>query len=120
MRIVMPMRGRSFMIRHQPRISTGSLIITQRPLSFTIIVFADRQPVPRLTNLRARSYSALSLMTKKKFPKVRSTTVLLVRRDGHVAMAGHGQATLDETVMNARAQKVRILYNDNTLSGFAP
>ncbi len=77
------------------------------------------KPVPRLTNLRASSYSALSLMSKKKFPEVRSTTVLLVRRDGHVAMAGDGQVTVGETVMKASAKKVRRLYNDKILAGFA-
>jgi len=72
-----------------------------------------------LTNLRASSYSALSLMSKKKFSEVRSTTVLLVRRDGHVAMAGDGQVTVGETVMKANAKKVRRLYNDKILAGFA-
>ncbi|PYS86872.1 MAG: HslU--HslV peptidase proteolytic subunit [Acidobacteria bacterium] len=58
-------------------------------------------------------------MSKKKFPEVRSTTVLLVRRDGHVAMAGDGQVTVGETVMKASAKKVRRLYNDKILAGFA-
>lgn len=73
----------------------------------------------RLTNLRASSYSALSLMRKKKSFDVHSTTVLLVRREGHVAMAGDGQVTVGETVMKARAKKVRRLYNDKILAGFA-
>ncbi len=73
----------------------------------------------RLTNLRASSYSALSLMNKKKSFDVRSTTVLLVRREGRVAMAGDGQVTVGETVMKARAKKVRRLYNDKILAGFA-
>src|SRR5438270_6894425 len=73
----------------------------------------------RLTNLRASSYSALSLMKKKKSLDVRSTTVLLVRREGHVAMAGDGQVTVGETVMKAHAKKVRRLYNDKILAGFA-
>ena len=73
----------------------------------------------RLTNLRASSYSALSLMKQKKSLDVRSTTVLLVRREGHVAMAGDGQVTVGETIMKARAKKVRRLYNDKILAGFA-
>jgi len=72
-----------------------------------------------LTNLRGSSYSALSLMSKKNSLEVRSTTVLLVRRDGHVAMAGDGQVTVGETVMKASAKKVRRLYNDKILAGFA-
>lgn len=49
----------------------------------------------------------------------RSTTVLLVRRGGRVAMAGDGQVSLGETVMKARARKVRRLYNNRILAGFA-
>lgn len=51
--------------------------------------------------------------------KVRSTTVLLVRKDTRVALAGDGQVTLGETVMKASARKVRRLYNDQILAGFA-
>ncbi|MFZ0750186.1 MAG: hypothetical protein WAM70_12560, partial [Pyrinomonadaceae bacterium] len=58
-------------------------------------------------------------MTKKESPKIRSTTVLLVRRDGQVALAGDGQVTMGETVMKASAKKVRRLYNDKILAGFA-
>ena len=52
-------------------------------------------------------------------PRVRSTTVLLVRREGHVAMAGDGQVTMGNTVMKAAARKVRRLYNDKIIAGFA-
>jgi len=72
-----------------------------------------------LTILRGSSYSALSLMSDKKSLQVRSTTVLLVRRDDQVAMAGDGQVTVGETVMKASAKKVRRLYNDKILAGFA-
>jgi ATP-dependent HslUV protease subunit HslV len=51
--------------------------------------------------------------------KIRSTTVLLVRRGGHVALAGDGQVTMGETVMKTGARKVRRLYNDRILAGFA-
>jgi len=72
-----------------------------------------------LTILRGSSYSALSLMSDKKSLHVRSTTVLLVRRNDQVAMAGDGQVTVGETVMKASAKKVRRLYNDKILAGFA-
>jgi ATP-dependent HslUV protease subunit HslV len=52
-------------------------------------------------------------------PIIRSTTVLLVRKDEHVALAGDGQVTLGETIMKANARKVRRLYNDTILAGFA-
>src|SRR5215216_6500682 len=51
--------------------------------------------------------------------RIRSTTVLLVRKDAHVALAGDGQVTLGETVMKSGAKKVRRLYNDRILVGFA-
>jgi len=56
---------------------------------------------------------------RKESPIVRSTTVLLVRLDGKVALAGDGQVTIGETVMKASAKKVRRLYNDKILAGFA-
>jgi len=55
----------------------------------------------------------------KETPIVRSTTVLLVRKENHVALAGDGQVTLGETIMKANARKVRRLYNDTILAGFA-
>ncbi|MHB0968254.1 MAG: ATP-dependent protease subunit HslV [Thermoanaerobaculia bacterium] len=48
-----------------------------------------------------------------------ATTILCVRRDGAVAMAGDGQVTVGNTVMKHSATKVRRLYNDRILSGFA-
>ena len=45
--------------------------------------------------------------------------MLLVRRNGKVAMAGDGQVTVGETVMKASARKVRRLYSDKILAGFA-
>ncbi len=56
---------------------------------------------------------------KNKNPLIRSTTIVLVRRNGRVAMAGDGQVTLGETVMKSGARKVRRIYNDRILAGFA-
>ena len=58
-------------------------------------------------------------MMSEEDRKIRSTTVLLVRRGGHVALAGDGQVTMGETVMKTGARKVRRLYNDRILAGFA-
>src|ERR687884_977688 len=55
----------------------------------------------------------------RKEREFRSTTILLVRRDGRVALAGDGQVTMGDTVMKAGARKVRRLYNDRILAGFA-
>ena len=51
--------------------------------------------------------------------KIRSTTVICVRRDNKVVMAGDGQVTLGHEVIKASARKVRRLYNDKILAGFA-
>lgn len=47
------------------------------------------------------------------------TTVLGVRHNGQIAMGSDGQATMGETVMKHKAEKVRTLYNDEILAGFA-
>jgi len=52
-------------------------------------------------------------------PRVRSTTILAVRRGDHVVVAGDGQVTFDKTVMKSGARKVRRLYNDKIIAGFA-
>ncbi len=51
--------------------------------------------------------------------KIRSTTVLCVRRDGKVVMAGDGQVTFGQEVLKASARKLRRLYNNKILAGFA-
>ncbi|MEW6126624.1 MAG: ATP-dependent protease subunit HslV [Acidobacteriota bacterium] len=51
--------------------------------------------------------------------KIRSTTILSVRKDGKVAVAGDGQVSLQNTVMKGKARKVRRLYNDKVIAGFA-
>jgi len=48
-----------------------------------------------------------------------ATTILAVRRGDRVAVAGDGQVTFGQTVMKQRAQKVRRLYHDKVLCGFA-
>jgi len=50
---------------------------------------------------------------------IRSTTVLCVRRDNHVVMAGDGQVTLGESIIKHGAKKIRRLYQDKILAGFA-
>jgi ATP-dependent HslUV protease subunit HslV len=51
--------------------------------------------------------------------KIRSTTVLCVRRDNKVVMAGDGQVTLGHEVLKSTARKLRRLYSDKVLAGFA-
>jgi ATP-dependent HslUV protease subunit HslV len=52
-------------------------------------------------------------------PRVRSTTILGVRRNGKVALGGDGQVSVGETIMKSNAQKVRTLAGGKLLAGFA-
>src|ERR1700760_4228643 len=51
--------------------------------------------------------------------RIRSTTVLCVRRDGKGVRAADGQVTLGHEVLKGTARKLRRLYNDKILAGFA-
>ena len=51
--------------------------------------------------------------------KIRSTTVIAVKKNGTVAMAGDGQVTMGNTVMKSNARKVRRMYDGKVLTGFA-
>src|SRR5512138_1149434 len=48
-----------------------------------------------------------------------ATTILAVRRNNRTAIAGDGQVTVGDTVMKHNARKVRKMYNDRVLAGFA-
>ena len=50
---------------------------------------------------------------------IRSTTILAVRRNGRAAVAGDGQVTMNNTIIKHRAKKVRRIYNDKIVVGFA-
>src|SRR6266567_9025678 len=60
-----------------------------------------------------------AVISAKTRNKIRSTTVVCVRRDGGVAMAADGQVTLGESIIKHTAKKIRRLYNDKILAGFA-
>jgi ATP-dependent HslUV protease subunit HslV len=49
----------------------------------------------------------------------RGTTILSVRRNGKVVIGGDGQVSMGSTIMKANAKKVRRLYNDQVIAGFA-
>jgi ATP-dependent HslUV protease subunit HslV len=50
---------------------------------------------------------------------IHGTTVLAVRRNGQVAVGGDGQVTIETTIMKQGAKKVRRLYHDRVIAGFA-
>ena len=54
-----------------------------------------------------------------KRPRIRSTTVLAVRRGGHVVLGGDGQVTMGNTVVKSTARKIRRLHDGKIVAGFA-
>ena len=54
-----------------------------------------------------------------RFPEIRSTTVLCVRRNGKVTMAGDGQVTMGSEIIKGSAKKIRKLHDNKILAGFA-
>ena len=58
-------------------------------------------------------------MEKRKERKMTGTTIVAVRKNGKVAIAGDGQVTQGNTVVKGNARKVRRLYNDRIIIGFA-
>src|ERR1700716_3172485 len=66
-----------------------------------------------------KSKSVPSAPDRETAPRIRSTTVLCVRRNGSVVMAGDGQVTLGESVIKHGAKKIRRLYQEKILAGFA-
>jgi ATP-dependent HslUV protease, peptidase subunit HslV len=67
----------------------------------------ERPPIRRGWKGRAMGYD------------IHGTTICAVKKDGRIAIAGDGQVTLDNTIMKAHARKVRRLYDDKILMGFA-
>jgi ATP-dependent HslUV protease subunit HslV len=67
----------------------------------------------------SRRRSASSQRTGPERTRIRSTTVLCVRRNDQVVMAADGQVTLGESVIKLKARKIRRLYQDKVLAGFA-
>jgi ATP-dependent HslUV protease, peptidase subunit HslV len=78
--------------------------------------------IPRVCqfeHLKLNPYDCDFMGHKPSGERIRSTTVLLVRRDGKIAMAGDGQVTLGETIIKGNARKVRRISNGSILAGFA-
>ena len=66
---------------------------------------------------RGKGNSIKMELTENK--KIKATTILAVRKDGRCVMAGDGQVTLGETIMKHNAKKVRHMYDDSVIVGFA-
>ena len=79
-------------------------------------MLAYLQEIPRKARDDTKADTIRAAMDQ---PQIHATTVICVRRDGHVAMAGDGQVTIGNTVMKHGAAKVRRLYHGNIVAGFA-
>ncbi|HSH00310.1 MAG TPA: ATP-dependent protease subunit HslV [candidate division Zixibacteria bacterium] len=60
-----------------------------------------------------------AMISEMKNITVRSTTIVCVRHKNQVAMAGDGQVSFDDTIMKSKARKVRRMYNEQVVCGFA-
>lgn len=54
-----------------------------------------------------------------KYPEIHGTTILGVILNGQAAMGGDGQVTFGNTIMKQKSRKIRLLYNDKIIAGFA-
>src|SRR5256885_9759852 len=59
------------------------------------------------------------MTARTRGPELRATTILAVGHRGRVVMAGDGQVTIGQTIMKSNARKLRRLYQDRVLAGFA-
>lgn len=64
-------------------------------------------------------HSRLRTSERPRAERIRSTTVICVRREGQMVMAADGQVTMGDAVIKQSARKVRRLYQDKVLAGFA-
>src|SRR5437763_8444255 len=71
------------------------------------------------TTLTGLSYPLAHPLDLAEGRRIRSTTVICVRRGDSVVMAADGQVSIGSTVMKGSAKKIRKLYNDKVLAGFA-
>ena len=55
----------------------------------------------------------------RNHPRIQGTTILSVRRGGRLAMGGDGQVTMGESIVKQKARKIRRLFNNKVLAGFA-
>ena len=78
---------------------------------------------PEVTRLQARKAPSTVRLEaagiKPRPPRMHGTTILCIRREGRLAMAGDGQVTMGENIVKQRARKIRRLYNEKVLAGFA-
>ena len=80
---------------------------------------ASKTPHIDAPQRRSSPNSSATAPTASRAGRIRSTTVICVRRNGSVVMAADGQVTLGDHVLKHSAKKIRRLYQDRILAGFA-
>ena len=75
--------------------------------------------MPKIRQTRINPASLDAILDAREARRIRSTTVLCVRRGDSVVMAADGQVSMGGTVMKHSAKKIRRLYQDKVLAGFA-
>src|SRR6478672_4996881 len=83
------------------------------------LMFKQYAAFCQFEHLKLKTYDLDFMHESDLDPRIRSTTVLLVQKDGKTAMAGDGQVTLGETVIKGNARKVRRVSGGKILAGFA-
>ena len=83
--------------------------------------YTEKSMLNRRDSLSAALGGDSSFQTARtdRAPRIRSTTVICVRRGNSVVMAADGQVTMGDAVIKHSARKVRRLYQDKVLAGFA-
>jgi ATP-dependent HslUV protease, peptidase subunit HslV len=84
-----------------------------------LAAITSRNGAPRRQTLNSRKNQSSPTPDVSSSRRIRSTTVICVRRNGSVVMAADGQVTLGDHVLKHSARKIRRLYQDKILAGFA-
>lgn len=82
-------------------------------------MFKHIEALCQFEHLKLKTYHLVFMKIEENELRILSTTVLLVHRNGSIAMAGDGQVTLGETIIKGNARKIRRLLNGEILAGFA-
>ncbi len=96
----------------------GNILVTKIPALYSTEM-SIRSSVVRGSTATAGSRAASNVNSRSEGRRIRSTTVLCVRRNSSVVMAADGQVTLGDSVIKHSARKIRRLYQDKILAGFA-
>jgi ATP-dependent HslUV protease subunit HslV len=96
-----------------------AVLVWQRNFRKKDCFLASKTPHIDAPQRRSTQNLSATVPTASRAGRIRSTTVICVRRNGSVVMAADGQVTLGDHVLKHSAKKIRRLYQDRILAGFA-